>query len=158
MEENVFLEGSVKDIEILEFKSGGFAFGINVALIKEILNYTKPTPVPNAHPYIEGLIMPRDFIITVINVIQCLNLEDVDQDKRDMLVVTNINNKNIALHVDGVSGIHRISQEDINKPDDEADISHRLTMGYILKDDKRIEVLDVFTMINEINPEVHVNG
>ena len=62
-QENV-KEGEIKELEILEFKAGGNSYGVDINEIKEILPYQqKPTPIPNAHPYIEGMVMPRDFII-----------------------------------------------------------------------------------------------
>ena len=48
------------------------SYGINVAKIKEIINYMPVTPVPNAHPSIEGIFMPRDRMITAIDLKNCL--------------------------------------------------------------------------------------
>ena len=67
MDTKILLENGTNELEVLEFKLDGNAYGINVAKIKEIINYMDVTPVPNAHPSIEGIFMPRDTMITAID-------------------------------------------------------------------------------------------
>lgn len=147
-----------EEIEILEFKSGGNYYAMKVSDVKEILPYNmKPTPVPNSHPYIEGIIMPREELIPIINLMKCLKLNDIDDKKNEMLIVTNISNLNIAFHVDGVIGIHRITDSDIKIPSDKLSTSIKgLILGVIKMEDRKILLLDLKYIINEINPEVEV--
>ena len=72
MDTKILLENGTNELEVLEFKLDGNAYGINVAKIKEIINYQEVTPVPNAHPSIEGIFMPRDTMITAIDLKNCL--------------------------------------------------------------------------------------
>ncbi len=60
MDTKILLENGTNELEVLEFRLDGNAYGINVAKIKEIITYEEVTPVPNAHPSIEGIFMPRD--------------------------------------------------------------------------------------------------
>ncbi len=71
METNILLESGTNELEILEFVVGTNHYGINVAKIREILPYNKPTAIPNSHPCIEGIYMPRDVIITVVDLGKC---------------------------------------------------------------------------------------
>ena len=72
METGILLESGTNELEILQFRVGDNFYGINVAKIREILSYVKPTPIPNADPRIEGIFMPRDEVISVINLAECL--------------------------------------------------------------------------------------
>ena len=72
MDTNILLENGTNELEVLEFQVAGNSYGINVAKIKEIIPYQNVTPVPNAHPSIEGLFMPRDIMITAIDLRNCL--------------------------------------------------------------------------------------
>ncbi|MGN0269627.1 MAG: chemotaxis protein CheW, partial [Candidatus Weimeria sp.] len=99
MDTNILLESGTNELEILEFKVADNYYGINVAKIIEILNYQHVTPVPNSHPFVEGIFMPRDTIISVINLRKCLGYPD-DPDNEGLLFVTNFNNLNTAFHVD----------------------------------------------------------
>ena len=72
MDTKILLENGTNELEVLEFVLDGNAYGINVAKIKEIITYQPVTPVPNAHPSIEGIFMPRDTMITAIDLKNCL--------------------------------------------------------------------------------------
>ena len=111
METGILLESGTNELEILEFRVGQNYYGINVAKIREILPYQKPTPIPNADARIEGIFMPRDTMITAINLRNCLQMRDyMDSEKENSLfIITNFNSLDIAFHVDAVLGIHRVS-------------------------------------------------
>lgn len=142
--------------EILEFRSGGNSYGINVNDIREILPHkTTPTPIPNAHPSIEGIIIPRDFIIPILNLLNILKLKDKDTVKKEMLIVTSYNDLNIAIHVDSVKGIHRVTDEMIKKPDEKLTTSEKKAIsGVIEKENTRIEIIDMKNIVHDINPEI----
>ena len=72
MDSKILLESGTNELEILEFTLGDNYYGINVAKIKTIMKYEKVTPIPNAHPSIEGVFMPRDDMITAIDLKNCL--------------------------------------------------------------------------------------
>lgn len=147
------------EIEILEFKAGGNAYGVNVSDIKEILNYDKlPTPIPNAHPFIEGMIMPRDFIITIVDFVESLKLVDIDDYKNEMLIVTGFNHQNIAFHVDSVVGIHRIRSTEITKPEKKLTTTQKnVVVGTLTRDDKKIEIVELRNIIKIINPDMKID-
>ena len=64
MDSNILLESGTNELEVLEFIINGNHYGINVEKVREILPYQEITPVPNSHPCIEGIFMPRGDIIT----------------------------------------------------------------------------------------------
>ena len=115
---------------------------------------TKITPVPNSHPFIEGIFMPRDTIITVINLVRALDFPENANSSNDMLIVTNFNNLNIAFDVEQVLGIHRVSWKDIVKPDATVNAPGAgIATGIIKKLESLIIVLDFERIVEEICPE-----
>ena len=114
MDTKILLENGTNELEVLEFRLDGNAYGINVAKIKEIITYEDVTPVPNAHPSIEGIFMPRDTMITAIDLKNCL--QRGSSQPGGLFIITNFNKLDIAFHVDSVIGIHRVSWRDIIKP------------------------------------------
>ena len=74
METNILLENGTNEVEILEFTLGENHYGINVAKIREILQYQPVTPIPNAHYYVKKIFMPHNIMITIINLKKNLNL------------------------------------------------------------------------------------
>ncbi len=154
METNILLESGTNELEILEFVVGTNHYGINVAKIREILPYNKPTAIPNSHPCIEGIYMPRDVIITVVDLGKCLNLPPSETERTDMYIVTNFNKLNIGFHVNNVIGIQRLSWSDISKPDATLNNSgESVSTGIIKLEDKLIVILDFEKIVSDISPE-----
>ena len=154
METGILLESGTNELEILEFKVGNNYYGINVAKIREIISYQTPTPIPNADPRIEGIFMPRDEIISIIDLSKVMNLQENENTVNDMYIVTNFNQLNTAFHVNAVLGIHRVSWSDIVKPDSTINTAGEgMATGIIRIDGKLIIILDFEKIVSEINPE-----
>lgn len=152
MDTNILLESGTNELEVLEFTLGDNHYGINVAKIREILQYMPVTPVPNTHPSVEGIFMPRDTMITVINLKNCLNLPKTDE--KGLFIITNFNKLNVAFHVDQVIGIHRVSWENIIKPDETLTGEHGSTAtGVIKMNDRLIVILDFEAIVASISPQ-----
>lgn len=152
MDTNILLESGTNELEVLEFTLGDNHYGINVAKIREILQYMPVTPVPNTHPSVEGIFMPRDTMITVINLKNCLNLPQTEE--KGLFIITNFNKLNVAFHVDQVIGIHRVSWENIIKPDETLTGEQGSTAtGVIKMDDRLIVILDFEAIVASISPQ-----
>ena len=152
MDSKILLENGTNELEVLEFTLGGNSYGINVAKIREIITYQEVTPVPNAHPSIEGIFMPRDTMITAIDLKNCLQMGTATAG--GLFIVTNFNKLDIAFHVDSVVGIHRVSWTDIIRPD--ATVTNKadgVSTGIIKVNGKLIIILDFEKIITDINPE-----
>ncbi len=153
MDTNILLESGTNELEVLEFTLGRNHYGINVAKIKEILTYQPVTPVPNAHPSIEGIFMPRDTMISVVNLKNCLGMPEAENDK-GLFIITNFNKLNIAFHVDQVIGIHRVSWESIIKPDATINTEQNSASTGVIKMGKElIIILDFEKIVSDISPE-----
>lgn len=154
METGILLESGTNELEILEFKVGNNYYGINVAKIKEILPYQPPTPIPNGHPNVEGIFMPRDEIITVVSLEKCLHMKTNTDASTHMLIVTSFNQLNTAFHVHGVIGIHRVSWADIAKPDSTINTEGAgVATGIVRLEKKLIVILDFEKIVTDISPE-----
>lgn len=152
MDTKILLENGTNELEVLEFTVAGNSYGINVAKIREIINYQPVTPVPNSHPSIEGIFMPRDVMITAIDLRNCL--QRGTSEAGGLFIVTNFNKLDIAFHVDAVVGIHRVSWKDIIKPGATVSTTEDgISTGIIKFDEKLIIILDFEKIVTDINPE-----
>ena len=152
MDTKILLENGTNELEILEFTLGKNSYGINVAKIREIIPYQTVTPVPNSHPSIEGIFMPRETMITAISLKNALQMGDSDEE--GLFIITNFNKLDVAFHVDKVKGIHRISWVDIIKPD--ATINSEtdgISTGVVKFDDRLVIILDFEKIVADISPE-----
>jgi len=152
MDSKILMESGTNELEVLEFNVSGNSYGINVAKIKEIIPYQTVTPVPNSHPSIEGIFMPRDIMITAIDLRNCL--QRGTSEPGGLFIVTNFNNLDIAFHVDTVLGIHRVSWTEITKPNETVNtVDESISTGIIKIDNKLVIILDFEKILSDINPE-----
>ena len=153
MDSKILLENGTNELEILEFKLGDNSYGINVAKIREIITYQPVTPVPNAHPSVEGIFMPRDKRITAISLKNAIQMADDDKDK-GLFIITNFNKLDVAFHVDRVMGIHRVNWTEIIRPD--ATVNNDVegvSTGIVKFDDRLVIILDFEKIVADISPE-----
>ena len=153
MDSNILLESGTNELEVLEFVINGNHYGINVEKVREILQYQEVTPVPNSHPCIEGIFMPRGDIITVIDLFRTLGFTNTDRSN-NFLIITNFNNLNIAFDVQSVLGINRVSWKDVVKP--VATVSGPgtgIATGIIKNEDNLLIILDFERIVESICPE-----
>ena len=152
METKILLENGTNELEILEFVVDGNSYGINVAKIREIIQYSPVTPVPNAHPSVEGIFMPRDAMIPAIDLRNCL--QRGQSQPGGLFIITSFNKLDIAFHVDSVIGIHRVSWVDIIKPGATVTTAEDgISTGIIKINGKLIIILDFEKIVTDINPE-----
>ncbi len=152
MDTNILLETGTNELEVLEFTLGENHYGINVAKIREILTYQPVTPIPNPHPSVEGIFMPRDTMMTVVDLKRCLGMPPAEAG--GLFIITNFNKLNIAFHVDQVIGIHRVSWENIIKPDATINTEdNSASTGIIKLGEKLVVILDFEKIVTDISPE-----
>ena len=153
MDSKILLENGTNELEILEFKLGNNSYGINVAKIREIITYQPVTPVPNSHPSVEGIFMPRDKMITAISLKNAIQMGDEDNNE-GLFIITNFNLLDVAFHVDRVMGIHRVNWSEIIRPD--ATINNEVegvSTGIVKFDDRLVIILDFEKIVADISPE-----
>lgn len=151
--QGILLESGTNELEVIVFQVGTGTFGINVMKVREIIQVLPLTPVPNSHPNIEGLIRLRDEVITVVNLAKVLEFPPSENPAEDKLIIAELNKLKVAFRVQNVSRIHRISWDQIEKPDELAQNIQSTATGVIKMDDQMVLLLDFEKIVVEINPE-----
>lgn len=150
----ILLESGTNELEVMEFTIADRHFGINVAKVVEIMKTQPVTPMPNSTPFIEGVFKPREEIMTVINLAAYMALPPSQNEDRDILIITNFNKLQTAFHVHTVEAIHRISWQDIEKPDKTIYGGEEgLATGIARFDGRLITIVDFEKIITDISPE-----
>ena len=155
---NILLETGTNELEILEFNIAGNSYGINVAKITELMQIQEIQEMPLAHPCVEGVFQPRNEVYTIVNLERYLNLGPSEDPEKDILIITNFNQMNIAFHVHSLVGIFRISWNDIEKPDSIIYGGQEGVVTGIAKiNDKIISILDFEKITFDISPETGID-
>ena len=154
----ILLESGTNEIEIMEFTIDGNLYGINVAKVREIVMPTPVKMMPHAHPAVEGIIKPRDIVITVVDLPTYLGAANPKGEK-DLFIITNFNKMYIAFRVHTVVGINRISWMDIHKPDKTVSGgSEGVATGIAQCGKDLVTILDFERIVAEIAPETTIQA
>ncbi|MCR5417905.1 MAG: chemotaxis protein [Lachnospiraceae bacterium] len=150
MDSNILLESGTNELEILEFTINNNSYGINVAKVKEIIQYQSVTPVPNAHPSIEGIFMPREVMITAVDLRNCL--QQGQSEQKGLFIITTFNSLDMAFHVDEVKGIHRVAWTQVLPPNVTlSGVEAGVATGIVKIGEKIIIILDFEKIVTDIN-------
>ncbi|WP_285847587.1 chemotaxis protein [Heyndrickxia ginsengihumi] len=152
----ILLESGTNELEIIEFEVNQNKYGINVIKVKEIIMPAHVTIIPNAHPFVEGIIQLRGEVLPVVNMRKVLKSQEQTYCANEKFIVTEFNQQKIVFHVDNVSKIHRISWERIEKPSDLYSSQSNEIVGVIKQDQDMILMLDFEKIITEINPNINI--
>ena len=140
-------------MEILEFKLAGNSFGIPVEIVREIIPYQVPTEVPVSNACVEGVFMPREVVITAIDL--AVYLHRPASLKEGLFIITNYRNLDVAFHVEAATGILKIEQSDIASLDNTLGVDEMHIAKGIIRHDGRLTILlDFDKIITELQPEL----
>ena len=152
MDTNILLESGTNELELLEFEVEGRSYGINISKVVEIMINQEVTPVPNAPEEVEGVFIPRNKLISVIDLHKVLHAPYTKKDK-DIFIICEFNQMQVAFHVTKVNGMQRISWSDISDPPAIAngnDASDGLSTGVVKIGNKIIIILDFEKIITDM--------
>ena len=155
---NILLETGTNELEILEFVISGNSYGINVAKITELMQIQVVQEMPLSHPCVEGVFQPRSEVYTIVDLAKYLGLGPSELPEKDIFIITNFNQMNIAFHVHAVESIFRISWQDIEKPDSIIYGGQEGVVTGIAKvNDRIISILDFEKITFDISPETGID-
>jgi len=97
------------NIQIVEFVLGKECFAIDLFDVKEVVEYTTITKLPNVPAYVKGIIDLRGEITTIIDLKHRLNIEPsreiIAESSRIIVLDDNVTGSKIGILVDDVSSV-----------------------------------------------------
>ena len=114
--------------QVVRFRIGKESFGVNIENVQEIVTLPEITKIPDAPDFLEGVINLRGRIISVIDLRKRLGITNVSADKKNRILVTEVNGKFAGLIVDEVSEVIKLNTDDIEPP---PEIVHSIGVEYI---------------------------
>ena len=102
--------------QLIVFKLDQEEYGVDIMNVQEIGSYEKPTKVPNAPDFVEGIINLRGTIIPIVSLRKRFRLPEGKITELTRLVVINIGSKQIGFVVDDASEVLTMYDENIEAP------------------------------------------
>jgi two-component system chemotaxis response regulator CheV len=88
---------------------GGYALGVNVAKVREVLPAQKITHLPKAHESVVGCFTLRDHVVPCVSLHQHLGEATTNNADEVTIILTEFNQYQTAFVVDSVERIHRVN-------------------------------------------------
>ena len=105
-----------KDLQVVGFRIGNETFGVRIGSVREIVRVPEITSVPSAPETVEGVINLRGKIIPVMDLRKRFGHVDIQPDKKNRILVVELDNKLIGLIVNAASEVLKIPPSDIEAP------------------------------------------
>ena len=105
-----------KDLQVVGFRIGNETYGVRIGAVREIVRVPEITSVPSAPENIEGVINLRGKIIPVMDLRKRFGQSDVKLDKKNRILVVELENKLLGLIVNAASEVLKIAPSEIEPP------------------------------------------
>ncbi|MGL5575033.1 MAG: chemotaxis protein [Sarcina sp.] len=151
---DILLESGTGELEVLKFRIGNKLYAINIIKVKEVVDCDNLTTIPDAHPEVAGVILCRDEIIPLVDLIYILDKQRRNE-KIFKTIICEFNEMKVAFNIDEVVGVQRIKWSDIIKPTGIVESS--LVIGNIIEGNNVILLLDFEKIVTDINPKVGIS-
>ncbi|MEM9166511.1 MAG: chemotaxis protein [Planctomycetota bacterium] len=116
---DILLDAGTNELEILVFRLGEGHFGVNVAKVREVIRYAKPTESPMRHPSVLGIINLRGQVVTLVDLKAHLGLGAIDPNEPSIrVIIMEFNGIRSGYVVDGVDQIHRVNWQAVREAPD----------------------------------------
>lgn len=109
-------EAPAPTVPILVFRLGAEEFGVDVLSAYEVLRPGRIASVPQAPPFIEGVMELRGTLLPVIDLRRRFELPGVGGDGDARLIVTRLAGERIGVLVDSVSEVLPVPETDLTPP------------------------------------------
>ena len=131
------------ELQILTFKVDNDTYGIDVSTITEIIRYTPITRVPRENKKILGIFMPRDEIVTAIDLRYCLSDCESEANEKDYFIICRVVDKLRAFQVSDVNEIKHVSRKDILQPNSVVNMKDSVITGLLHTDNDIVSIINI---------------
>jgi purine-binding chemotaxis protein CheW len=137
-----------KALEVLAFRVGDQDFGVDVTSVREIRGWTPATPVPHAPSFLSGVINLRGVVLPIIDLAARLGFAPAEPTARHAIVVTQLGNQVVGLHVEGVSDILTIDLTEVQPtPEIASGVAKSFIRGVVPIEGRMISLLALDVVI-----------
>lgn len=135
------------------FELAGTTYAIPSQLVKQMEMVERITPVPNAMPYVEGVVFSRGQVIPAINLRLRFGFPKIPYDLRTRLIVIQTHDRTVGLVADTAREFITILRDAIQLPPEAiADEHEKYLMGIATVGERIILILDVDELLKFTHP------
>jgi purine-binding chemotaxis protein CheW len=103
-------------LQLVSFHIGSEEFGLDILRVQEINRMVEITRVPNAPPFVSGVINLRGRVIPIVDLRERFGLSKKENDKNTRIIVVELKGRVVGFVVDSVQEVLRIPKNITEPP------------------------------------------
>ncbi|HZZ30694.1 MAG TPA: chemotaxis protein CheW [Phenylobacterium sp.] len=140
--------------ELISFRIGAQEFCVDIMAVREIRGWTVATALPQAPPYVRGVINLRGAVLPVVDLAARLGFEGSETSDRHVIIVAQIGPQVVGLLVDAVSDILTVTDQAIQPtPDVASDAAKQFVRGLLAVDGRMISLIGLERVLPDLELE-----
>ncbi|NVN99606.1 MAG: chemotaxis protein CheW [Geobacteraceae bacterium] len=147
------MNSDIREIQVACFSLKDDLYAVDIMRIKEIIRPQKLTPLPQAPPFVDGIINLRGAVIPVVDLRKRFNMEARDVSASTRLLIVKLSAQTMGLVVDDVTEVITVPVKDIKPPPalSEGAVINKL-LGVCLAGENMVMLLDIDRLLtmNEV--------
>jgi len=104
------------DDKVVVFTIGGQEYALPISGVREIITWTAPTPVPEAPPFVDGVISVRGEVLTVVDLARRFGLTSSRAADQRRIIILELAGQSAGLIVDDVVAVESVSAGKVAPP------------------------------------------
>lgn len=138
-----------EELILVIFKIGSDLFALEVQQVREILRIPDIIRIPNAPPFVEGIINLRGNAVCVLNLHRRFQLAPSSEIKGRRILVIDLKNRSLGLVVDQVHEVLHLPFADLQCiPAEITSLDARFLKGVAKINDRFVLIIDAETMFS----------
>ena len=130
--------------ELISFRIGAQEFCVDIMEVREIRGWTPATALPQAPPFVRGVINLRGAVLPIVDLGARLGLGVADPTARHVIIVAQVQNQIVGLLVDAVSDILTVTDDMIQPtPDVASDMVRTFVRGLLAIEGRMVSFISL---------------
>jgi purine-binding chemotaxis protein CheW len=143
--------------EMLTFRLGTEAYGINILKVQEIRGCDPVTPIAGTPEFIRGVIDLRGVIVPIVDMRMKFALPEAQYDAFTVVIILNVAHRVIGIVVDAVSDVVTFAADQIRPvPEFSATLDTQFIMGLARLEEQMVILLDIEHLLS--SPEMQLTA
>ena len=150
--EDMSLEVSYSEgTRLITFILGEEKYGLNILKVRELISFPEGlTRIPGMPDYIIGMFNLRGLVIPVMDLRAKFQMTGEERHEFSVIIIVEVENKNIGLTVDSVSDVIFVKEEDIQETTELAvNVDTKFIKGVAKTKDEMVILLDIDFLLSK---------
>ena len=150
--EDMSLEVSYSEgTRLITFILGEEKYGLNILKVRELISFPEGlTRIPGMPDYIIGMFNLRGLVIPVMDLREKFKMSGEERHEFSVIIIVEVEDKNIGLTVDSVSDVIFVKEEDIQETTELAvNVDTKFIKGVAKTKDEMVILLDIDFLLSK---------